>query len=76
MSQRPEQLLRGSKRQTYEGGIRVPFVIHWKGHVAAGKTFEQPVIQLDVLPTALAPAGVSGKASDRNNDRSTHLSAR
>jgi arylsulfatase A-like enzyme len=51
--------LRGSKRQTYEGGIRVPFVIHWKGRVPAGKTFEQPVIQLDVLPTALAAAGIS-----------------
>jgi arylsulfatase A-like enzyme len=48
--------LRGSKRQTYEGGIRVPFVIHWKGRIPAGKTFEQPVIQLDVLPTALAAA--------------------
>jgi arylsulfatase A-like enzyme len=53
--------LRGSKRQTYEGGIRVPFVIHWKGHVPAGKTFEQPVIQLDVLPTALAAAGISAQ---------------
>jgi len=51
--------LRGSKRQTYEGGVRVPFVIHWKGRVPAGKTFEQPVIQLDVLPTALAAAGIS-----------------
>ena len=53
--------LRGSKRQTYEGGIRVPFVIHWKGHIAAGKTFDHPVIQLDVLPTALAAAGVAAK---------------
>lgn len=50
--------LRGSKRQTYEGGIRVPFVISWKGHVPAGKVYEQPVIQLDVLPTALAAAGI------------------
>lgn len=50
--------LRGSKRQTYEGGIRVPFVISWKGRVPAGKTFEHPVIQLDVLPTALAAAAI------------------
>jgi arylsulfatase A-like enzyme len=27
--------LRGSKRQTWEGGIRVPFIIQWKGHLAA-----------------------------------------
>ncbi len=50
--------LRGSKRQTWEGGIRVPFIIRWKGHLAEGKTDARPVIQLDVLPTALAAAGV------------------
>ena len=50
--------LRGSKRQTWEGGIRVPFIISWKGHLAAGTTDTRPIIQLDVLPTALAAAGV------------------
>ena len=50
--------LRGSKRQTWEGGIRVPFVIQWKGHLVAGKTDSRPIIQLDVLPTALAAAGI------------------
>jgi arylsulfatase A-like enzyme len=50
--------LRGSKRQTWEGGIRVPFVISWKGHLAAGSADSRPIIQLDVLPTALAAAGV------------------
>ena len=51
--------LRGSKRQTWEGGIRVAFVIRWKGHLAEGKTDARPIIQLDVLPTALAAAGVN-----------------
>jgi arylsulfatase A-like enzyme len=50
--------LRGSKRTTLEGGIRVPFAIQWKGKLAAGKVYEQPVIQLDILTTALAAAGV------------------
>ena len=50
--------LRGSKRQTWEGGIRVPFVIQWKGHLAGGQADSRPIIQLDVLPTALAAAGV------------------
>ena len=55
--------LRGSKRQTWEGGIRVPFIIQWKGHLAAGTTDARPIIQLDVLPTALAAAGAdAGKA--------------
>lgn len=50
--------LRGSKRQTWEGGIRVAFIIRWKGHLSEGKTDARPIIQLDVLPTALAAAGV------------------
>lgn len=50
--------LRGSKRQTYEGGVRVPFIISWKGKIPAGKVYEQPIIQLDVLPTALAAAAL------------------
>ncbi|MBX6312298.1 MAG: sulfatase [Isosphaeraceae bacterium] len=50
--------LRGSKRTTLEGGIRVPFVVRWKGTLPAGTEYEQPVIQLDILPTALAAAGI------------------
>ncbi|HVJ44769.1 MAG TPA: sulfatase-like hydrolase/transferase [Luteolibacter sp.] len=50
--------LRGFKAQTWEGGIRVPFVIQWKGKIPAGKVDARPVIQLDLLPTALAAAGV------------------
>ena len=53
--------LRGSKRTTLEGGIRVPFVLSWKGKLPAGKEYARPVIQLDILPTALAAAGVAVK---------------
>lgn len=53
--------LRGSKRQTLEGGVRVPFVLQWKGHLPAGKVYDKPVIQLDILPTALAAACVEPK---------------
>ncbi len=53
--------LRGSKRTTLEGGIRVPFVLSWKGTLPAGKVFDSPVIQLDLLPTALAAAGAEAK---------------
>ena len=55
--------LRGSKRTTLEGGIHVPFVVQWKGNkdLAAGTTYDKPVIQLDVLPTALAAVGVEAK---------------
>src|SRR5260370_32211512 len=54
--------LRGSKRTTLEGGVRVPFVVQWKGRLPAGKVYEPPVIQLDLLPTALAAAGAEAKA--------------
>lgn len=53
--------LRGSKRTTLEGGVRVPFVLSWKGKLPAGKVYDKPVIQLDILPTALAAAGVTAK---------------
>jgi arylsulfatase A-like enzyme len=51
--------LRGYKAQTLEGGVRVPFVVQWKGRLPAGKTYEAPVIQLDIHPTVLAAAGVT-----------------
>ncbi len=51
--------LRGFKMQTWEGGIRVPWIMQWKGHLPAGKVDDRPVIQLDILPTALAAAGVA-----------------
>ncbi len=53
--------LRGSKGTSLEGGIRVPFVVSWKGHLPAGEVYDQPVIQLDILPTALAAAGVEAE---------------
>jgi arylsulfatase A-like enzyme len=53
--------LRGFKAQTWEGGIRVPWMIQWKGHIAGGRVDDRPVIQLDILPTALAAAGVAAK---------------
>jgi arylsulfatase A-like enzyme len=49
--------LRGSKRTTLEGGIHVPFVVSWPGHVKPG-VFTQPAIQLDLTATALAAGGV------------------
>ena len=49
--------LRAGKGTVYEGGIRVPFLIQWKGRLPEGKTFDEPVISLDILPTALAAAG-------------------
>jgi arylsulfatase A-like enzyme len=52
--------LRGSKRTTLEGGIRVPFIISWPGRLRP-VVFTQPTIQLDLTTTALAAAGVEAR---------------
>ncbi len=44
-------IFRGSKGQSYEGGIRVPFLFYWKNHVPAGITLTNPISNLDILPT-------------------------
>jgi arylsulfatase A-like enzyme len=49
--------LRGHKHTTWEGGIRLPFIVQWKGHLPAGKTYDRPAVQLDVMPTCVAAAG-------------------
>ncbi len=48
---------RGRKWYVFEGGIRVPYIVQWKGVIDAGRVSDEPVIQLDVLPTALAVSG-------------------
>jgi arylsulfatase A-like enzyme len=50
--------LRGYKGQLLEGGIRVPFLMQWKGRLPAGKTYPHMVMGFDVHATALAAAGV------------------
>jgi arylsulfatase A-like enzyme len=55
--------LRGFKMTTFEGGPRVPYIAQWKGKIPAGKTYDFPVMNLDVLPTALVAAGGKPAAS-------------
>ncbi len=53
--------LRGYKGQVFEGGMRIPFIVQWKGRIPAGRVEDRPVISLDIHPTAVAAAG--GKIS-------------
>ena len=66
-------LLRGNKGQTLEGGIRVPFFIAWPGKLPKGKTYDHPVIALDILPTACAAAGVQIPANIDGVNLMPHL---
>ena len=50
--------LRGGKRSSYEGGIRVPGVARWPGHIKPGTTSEVPVIGTDIFSTILDIAKV------------------
>ena len=50
--------LRGNKGWLHEGGIRVPFVLSMPGTLPEGKTYDQPVVALDLLPTAMKLGGV------------------
>lgn len=54
--------LRGSKWNLYEGGIRVPMIACWPGHIESGSISDVPVIGYDVLPTVVDIAG--GQAKD------------
>src|SRR5262249_20230726 len=57
--------LRGFKAPSGEGGVRVPFCLQWKGTIPAGSVYEHPIIQLDILPTALAAAGAPARPEDQ-----------
>lgn len=50
--------LRAGKGATYEGGVRVPFVVSWPSRLPGGKDYDQTVSSLDVFATALACAGM------------------
>jgi len=47
----------GQKGEVLEGGIRVPLLIRWPGHIAPGTKSEQVMTSMDFLPTLLSMAG-------------------
>ncbi len=50
-------VLRGEKGQMYEGALRVPFMMRWKGKLPEGKVYEKPVSAMDIFATAGALGG-------------------
>ncbi|MCH8215627.1 MAG: sulfatase [Planctomycetes bacterium] len=51
--------LRSGKGYPYEGGIRVPFIVHWPGVVQPKTLSHEPVISVDILPTILQATQVN-----------------
>jgi arylsulfatase len=59
--------LRGAKMKSWEGGPRVPCIMHWPGTIPAGTTSDQITTAMDLLPTFAALAGAA-LPSDRTID--------
>jgi arylsulfatase A len=53
---------RGMKGDLYEGGLRIPLVCRWPGHIKAGTTSDLPVAFWDLMPTLCDPAGLETPA--------------
>src|SRR5215813_12622648 len=49
----------GRKTELLEGGLRIPSLISWPGHIPAGRTSDQVTISMDWMPTLLAAAGTT-----------------
>jgi len=49
--------LRGGKGTTYEGGMRMPFIARWRGHVPANRVSHEVLSHIDLMPTIVALAG-------------------
>lgn len=49
--------LKGHKFSLFEGGIRVPGIFSWPGHIPAGQVLDTPCAAIDVFPTVLRLAG-------------------
>jgi arylsulfatase A len=54
----PSAHLRGSKADLWDGGHRIPFVVHWPGKVAAGSQSDQLICLTDLLATTADILGV------------------
>jgi len=55
--------LRGHKSELFEGGIRVPAVMQWKGRIAPGRNIGQPAGSVDLFPTFCSLAGIPHPAN-------------
>ncbi len=43
---------KGGKLTTFEGGVNVPFLMKWKGHVPEGTVYQNPVSSMDLFMTS------------------------
>lgn len=68
--------LRAGKGAMHEGGLRVPFMVQWKGTIPAGKVYEKPVTSLDIYATAAANAKATAPKNIEGVDLVPYLTGR
>jgi len=66
--------LRGRKRDSHEGGIRVPAIVRWPGKVTPGAVSDVPIIGSDIFSTLLAITDIP-LPDDRTIDGANFLPA-
>ncbi len=54
---------RGRKGDTYDGGMRVPYIFKWPGRIRAGSVCDERIIGVDLYPTLLSMAGIAAPTS-------------
>jgi len=54
--------LRGAKGTTWEGGMRVPCILYWPGHIPAGTVSSNILSSVDFLPTFAKLCGIELKS--------------
>ena len=62
-------LLQGLKRQCYEGGIRIPFIVKWPGQVQAGSVNDHQLAFYDIMPTFCDLIGVENYTERYKNPK-------
>jgi arylsulfatase A-like enzyme len=64
---------RGEKMTTYEGGVRLPLLVRWPGHIPAGRVLNGIQAHMDLFTTLAAAAGVPDVAEKIRRERKQYI---
>ncbi|MEG1855763.1 MAG: arylsulfatase [Acinetobacter sp.] len=64
---------RGEKMTTYEGGVRVPMMVRWPGHIPAGEIRHGMQAHMDIFTTLAAAAGNTNVVDEMKNKRKQYI---
>ena len=64
---------RGEKMTTYEGGVRVPMMVRWPGHIPAGQVKTGIQAHMDIFTTLAAAAGNSNVVEEMKSKRKQYI---